>query len=69
MGHLGGRRLCRRGHRTHLAAALAPASLTAPGALIANTVLFPLGLTHARSPAQSPLPGHLETTPLTPADP
>jgi hypothetical protein len=43
-------------------AALAPAALTAPAALIHNTVLFPLGLTKARSPAQSPLPGHLLAT-------
>jgi len=45
-----------------LSAALAPAALTAPAALIHNTVLFPLGLTKARSPAQSPLPGHLLAT-------
>jgi hypothetical protein len=45
-----------------LAGALAPASLTAPAALIQNTILYPLGLTTARSPAQSPLPGHLLAT-------
>jgi hypothetical protein len=45
-----------------LAAALAPASLTSPAELIQNTILFPLGLTKARSPAQSPLPGHLLAT-------
>jgi len=45
-----------------LSAALAPAALTAPAALIDNTVLFPLGLTRARSPAQSPLPGHILAT-------
>ena len=45
-----------------LSAALAPAALTAPAALIHNTVLFPLGLTQARSPAQSPLPGHILAT-------
>jgi hypothetical protein len=45
-----------------LTAALAPAALTAPATLIHNTVLFPLGLTKARSPAQSPLPGHLLAT-------
>ena len=45
-----------------LAAVLAPASATAPRALIQNTILFPLGLTAARSPAQSPLPGHLLAT-------
>jgi phosphatidylinositol alpha-1,6-mannosyltransferase len=45
-----------------LAAALAPRSLAHPGALIQNTVAFPIGLTHARTPAQSPLPGHLLAT-------
>lgn len=30
-----------------------------PGALIENTIAFPLGLTKAHSPAASPLPGHL----------
>jgi hypothetical protein len=45
-----------------LVVALAPASLTAPAALIQNTIMFPLGLTAARSPAQSPLPGHLLAT-------
>jgi phosphatidylinositol alpha-1,6-mannosyltransferase len=45
-----------------LAAALAPASLSSPGGLVQNTIFFPLGLTHARSPAQSPLPGHLLAT-------
>jgi hypothetical protein len=42
-----------------LAAALAPAAVAAPAALILNTLAFPLGLTRARTPAQSPLPGHL----------
>jgi hypothetical protein len=42
-----------------LATALAPAAVAAPGALIQNTLAFPLGLTRARTPAQSPLPGHL----------
>jgi len=37
----------------------APAALAHPAALLQNTVLYPLGLTHAKSPAQSPLPGHL----------
>ncbi len=37
----------------------APAALTHPAALVQNTVAYPLGLTHAKSPAQSPLPGHL----------
>ena len=45
-----------------LTAALAPAALTAPAGLIRNTALFPLGLTAARSPAQSPLPGHALAT-------
>jgi len=42
--------------------ALAPAALRDPAAIIANTVAYPLGLTSARSPAQSPLPGHLLAT-------
>jgi hypothetical protein len=41
------------------AAALLPWLITAPGALLRNTVLFPLGLTGTPSPAASPLPGHL----------
>ena len=45
-----------------LTAALAPAALAAPAGLIHSTVLFPLGLTPARSPAQSPLPGHALAT-------
>jgi Glycosyltransferase family 87 len=45
-----------------LAAALAPAARTAPAALIDNTIAYPLGLTSARSPAQSPLPGHILAT-------
>jgi hypothetical protein len=45
-----------------LVVALAPASVTASAALIQNTIMFPLGLTAARSPAQSPLPGHLLAT-------
>jgi hypothetical protein len=45
-----------------LVVALAPASLAAPAALIQNTISFPLGLTAAKSPAQSPLPGHLLAT-------
>jgi hypothetical protein len=45
-----------------LTAALAPAALAAPAGLIRSTVLFPLGLTAARSPAQSPLPGHALAT-------
>jgi hypothetical protein len=42
-----------------LTAALAPAAIMHPGAIVANTVAYPLGLTAARSPAASPLPGHL----------
>jgi hypothetical protein len=41
------------------AAVLAPWAITAPAALLRNTVLFPLGLAGVRSPAASPLPGHL----------
>ncbi len=47
-----------------LIAALAPAALTswaAANALIQNSVLFPLGLTHDKTPAESLLPGHLLT--------
>jgi phosphatidylinositol alpha-1,6-mannosyltransferase len=42
-----------------LAVAFAPAALGSPVALLQNTVLFPLGLTRAKTPAASPLPGHL----------
>jgi Glycosyltransferase family 87 len=45
-----------------LAVALAPAALSSPVAIIQNTVAYPLGLTAAKSPAQSPLPGHLLAT-------
>ena len=45
-----------------LVAAFAPAALSSPGAIAANTIAYPLGLTGARSPAQSPLPGHLLAT-------
>lgn len=41
------------------AAVLAPWVITQPAALFRNTVLFPLGLSGVRSPAASPLPGHL----------
>jgi hypothetical protein len=47
-----------------LTAALAPAALTSwrgADALIQNSVLFPLGLTHDKTPAESLLPGHLLT--------
>jgi hypothetical protein len=40
-------------------AAAAPAALTDPGTVAQNAVLFPLGLTRHRTPAASPLPGHL----------
>jgi hypothetical protein len=42
-----------------LTVALAPAGILHPAAIVANTVAYPLGLTAARSPAASPLPGHL----------
>jgi hypothetical protein len=45
-----------------LAVAVAPRAFASPGALAANTIAFPLGLTKARSPAQSPLPGHILAT-------
>jgi len=45
-----------------LIAALAPAALRHPASILANTVAYPLGLTSAKSPAQSPLPGHLLAT-------
>jgi hypothetical protein len=36
-----------------------PVAAIWPGALVANTISFPLGLTRSTSPAASPLPGHL----------
>jgi hypothetical protein len=45
-----------------LAVALAPAALLDPYAFLQNTVLFPLGLTPHKTPAASPLPGHLLST-------
>jgi len=48
-----------------LIAALAPAALTSrrgADALIQNSVLFPLGLTKYKTPAESLLPGHLLTS-------
>jgi hypothetical protein len=45
-----------------LAVALAPAALLDPYAFLQNTVLFPLGLTPYKTPAASPLPGHLLST-------
>jgi Glycosyltransferase family 87 len=48
-----------------LIAVLAPATLIRPAAMAAmirDTVLFPLGLTHFKTPAESLLPGHLLAT-------
>ena len=42
-----------------LAVLLAPAELASPYSFLQNTVLFPLGLTKHKTPAASPLPGHL----------
>jgi len=42
--------------------AAAPAALLEPGTVVRNAVLFPLGLTRHRTPAASPLPGHLLAT-------
>ena len=42
-----------------LSAALAPAALANPTSFVQNTVLFPLGLSKYKTPAASPLPGHL----------
>jgi hypothetical protein len=42
-----------------LTAATAPAALASPRAMVENTVLFPLGLTSRKTPAESLLPGHL----------
>jgi hypothetical protein len=36
-----------------------PVAALWPGALVVNTIEFPLGLTKSNSPAASPLPGHL----------
>ena len=47
---------------TVLTAAMAPAALASPRAMVENTVLFPLGLTSRKTPAQSLLPGHLLAT-------
>jgi hypothetical protein len=51
-------------------AALAPAaigSLSGLGAVARNTIAYPLGLTAASSPAQSPLPGHFLVATFGPA--
>ena len=42
-----------------LSVASAPAALGHPWAFLQNTVLFPLGLSKYKTPAASPLPGHL----------
>ena len=42
-----------------LSAVTAPAALANPYSFLQNTVLFPLGLTKYKTPAASPLPGHL----------
>jgi phosphatidylinositol alpha-1,6-mannosyltransferase len=42
-----------------LALLAAPDAMAQPDSLMQNTVAFPLGLTHHRTPAASPLPGHL----------
>jgi hypothetical protein len=42
-----------------LAVVLAPMGLANPYSFLQNTVLFPLGLTKYKTPAASPLPGHL----------
>ena len=41
------------------AAAVGPWAVADPGALVQNTIVFPLGLTRVKTPATSPLPGHL----------
>jgi hypothetical protein len=45
-----------------LSVASAPAALGHPWAFLQNTVLFPLGLSKYKTPAASPLPGHLLAT-------
>lgn len=42
-----------------VAAVVGPVAALAPRALVQNTIAFPLGLTHVRSDAVSPLPGRL----------
>lgn len=42
-----------------LVAAFAPALLAQPGTLVQNVILFPLGLTPHKTPAASPVPGHV----------
>ena len=47
---------------TAVTLAAAPAALLEPGTVARNAVLFPLGRTRHRTPAASPLPGHLLAT-------
>jgi hypothetical protein len=42
-----------------IAAVVVPVAAIQPRALVQNTILYPLGMTSAASPAASPLPGHL----------
>src|SRR5262249_40714450 len=42
-----------------LAMIAAPEAMAEPSSIMQNTVDFPLGLTRHKTPAQSPLPGHL----------
>lgn len=45
-----------------LVSAITPYVVTGPQAFVANVFAFPLGLAGVKSPAASPLPGHLLTT-------
>jgi Glycosyltransferase family 87 len=59
----------RRGHRAAAGLVLAtlcvplavdgPVLFAQPSSVVSNTILFPLGLTKVKSPAATPLPGHL----------
>lgn len=59
----------RRGHRAAAGLALVtlcvplavdgPVLFAQPASVVSNTILFPLGLTKIKSPAATPLPGHL----------
>ena len=44
---------------TELGTIVAPVAIIWPSALVANTILFPLGLADIKSAAASPLPGHV----------
>jgi len=60
----GGRAACRfaassAGAAAVLIVATAPAVFVGPAAIIQNAVMFPLGLTRHKTPAESLLPGHL----------